>query len=86
MRNVDRRFHTEAIRIASRRLAGLTKIGDIVVEYDGSVSQYRGATPVRSLVSINSMFAVFHREAYRELRVKAGMAPAQATKEWFLTY
>jgi len=80
--STDKRFFDVASSMAARRISSLFTRGELVTSHDGMVDQYRGNTPVRSFGDLGQIFPVFHREAYRELRIRAGVPASKATWEW----
>jgi len=80
--STDKRFFDVASTIAARRISSLFRRGELVTSFDGMVNQFRGVSPVRSFAGLDHVFPVFHREAYRELRIRAGVPASKATWEW----
>ena len=79
----DKRFFDVAATVAARRVNSLLRRGELVTSHDGMVDQYERGTFVRSFYDLTKVFPVFHREAYRELRQRAGVPGDRATWEWY---
>ncbi|MFA7050399.1 MAG: hypothetical protein WC164_04815 [Patescibacteria group bacterium] len=83
MENNTERFFDEAARIAGRRVASLFAQGRLRHSFDGMVEQWgHDHAPIRSFDDLSHVFPVFHREAYREVRARAGVPANRATWEW----
>ena len=78
------RFYAEALRIALRRMVGMLDRQLLTTDYDYSLTLYNHENQaVRSWGSLVGALCTLHREAFRELRAKAGVSLNKATWEWY---
>jgi len=65
--------------IAARRMLGQFRRNRLSIDLDGTVNDWGNN---REFGSIDQVFPVLHREAYRGLRMRVGVSPNKSTWEW----